>query len=278
MALAETVLSLGFSVCVVAQALDGPLKPHDLMRMPAPPYVVWYQCPFMEDMKYCNLDASVGSHEWAVANHKLGICSLMWTYGPNSPYAEGPDYFIGQYTSPLEQGYVGCAVDEWNVGDDDPKTDWCAAGLREARKRFPEAVLAVWVTHPTPKFRELVRDGTVDLALIEGYTFVPDHPEWAISWDGLIRDRVELMKREGLLQKTIVCVGMVAARPDKHGECMTPEELTRQVVYLATHYPEMPGIAFYGWRDEYPATRALVRLADALAGIYFVEKAHTSKK
>lgn len=273
---APAVLPFCVPMLAWSQALDAPIRPQDLVRMPSPPYVIWYQCPFMEEMKYCNVDASVGNWEWAVSNHRQGICSLMWTYGPNSPHAEGPEYFVQQYTGPLEQGYVGCAVDEWNVGDDDPKADWCAAGLREARKRFPDAVLAVWVTHLTPKFRELVRDGTVDLALIEGYTYVPEHPEWAISWEALISGRVELMKQEGLLHKTVVCVGMVAAKPDSHGNCMTAEELTRQVVYLATHYPEMPGIAFYGWRDDHPATRALVKLADALAGIYYVERAHVA--
>lgn len=241
-------------------------RPSELLRMPAPPYVIWYQCPYLDDLRHANVDASVGSAIWAFENHARGICSLMWTYGPNSPYGQDAEYYREQYTSAPREGYAGCAVDEWNVEAGDAREAWCAEGMRAAKQAYPGMTLAVWVTHPTPTFLSLVRDGIIDLALLEGYTYVPDHPEWAIGWDDLIRHRVELMKREGLLDRTVVCVGMVAAGPDAHGNRMTAQELQRQLEYLKTHYPEMPGIAFYGWNDGAPETRELVRLADELAG------------
>lgn len=250
----------------------APTSPSELLRMPKPPLVVWYQCPFPEDLKHCNVDASVGTVRGAIEQNARGITSLMWSYGPNSPYADGPGYFVSQWTSQAEAGYAGTAVDEWNVPDADPKSAWCAEAMREVKRRFPEFTMAVWVTQPTPRLVELVRDGTIDLAIIEGYTHVVDHPEWAIGWDGLIRDRVELMKREGLLARTVVCVGMVAAGPDSLGRSMTREELARQVEALARDYPEMPGIGFYGITDGSPGTRELVRWADELAGRYWTKR------
>ena len=47
---------------------------------------------------------------------------------------------------------------------------------------------------------------------------------------------------------------------------MTIEELERQVRYIRQRYPEMPGVAFYGFKDDTPETRELIRRADALAG------------
>jgi hypothetical protein len=190
----------------------------------------------------------------------------MWTYGPNSPYGKDAAYYESQYSGPPAAGYAGCAPDEWNVKAGDQREAWCAQGMRAAKKAYPEMTLAVWVTQLTPTFISLVKDGTIDLALIEGYTYVPENPQWAIPWDDLIRDRVELMKREGLLAKTIVCVGMVASKPDSKGHFMTPKELRYEMEYLKKHYPEMPGIAFYGHNDNDPATRKLIKLTDKLAG------------
>ena len=249
--------------------LTPPNHPSQLLRMPKPPFVIWYQCPFLDELQNCTVDASVGNIRWAFENHARGITSLMWVYGPNL-YGEAKDWdterFVKYYASYAEEGYAGIAMDEWNVGDDHPYVPMIAEALRQVKSKHPKFFIAVWVTHLTPIFRQLLKEGAIDLALIEGFTYVPEHPEWAISWDALIRERVELMKREGLLHKTIVCVGMVAAKPDSHNRRMTPEELSRQVEYLARHYPEMPGIAFYGYQDGNPKTRDLVKLADELAG------------
>lgn len=257
-----------------------PTHPSQLLRMPKPPYVIWYQCPFLDDMRHCNVDASVGSIRWAFENHARGITSLMWVYGPNL-YGEAKDWnvekFVRYYASYAQQGYAGIAMDEWNVGDDHPYVPMIAEALRKVKAQFPEFFIAVWVTEPTPVFRSLLKEGAVDLAIIEGYTFVPNHPEWAISWEGVLR-RVELMKSEGLLHKTVVCVGMVSPTPDKHSRYMSAEELTRQVEELAKCYPQMPGIAFYGVTDwgEYKIdiakTKELVLLADKVAGKLFKVK------
>ncbi|MDW8026983.1 MAG: DNRLRE domain-containing protein [Armatimonadota bacterium] len=257
--------------------VQPPTHPSHLLRMPKPPFVIWYQCPFLDDLRHCNIDASVGSIRWAFENHSRGITSLMWVYGPNL-YGEVKDWdverFVGYYGSYAQQGYVGIAMDEWNVGDDHPYVPMIAEALRRVKAQFPKFFVAVWVTEPTPVFRSLVKEGAVDLAIIQGYTFVPNHPEWAISWDGVLR-RVELMKSEGVLHKTVVCVGMVSPTPDKHGNRMTAEELARQVKDLAKRYPEMPGIAFYGvtsfgdYKVDIQKTKELVLLADKLAGEIF---------
>lgn len=250
--------------------------PSQLLQMPKPPYVVWYQCPFLDDLRHCNVDASVGSIRWAFENHARGITSLMWVYGPNL-YGEAKDWdvekFVRYYASYAEAGYAGIAIDEWNQPDEHPYVPIIAEALRKVKAKSPQLFVAVWVTEPTPVFRSLVKEGAIDLAIIEGYTFVPNHPEWAISWEGVLR-RVELMKGEGLLYKTIVCVGMVSPTPDKFGRCLMAKELERQVKELAKRYPQMLGIAFYGvtafgdYKADKAKTRELVQLADKIAGLF----------
>lgn len=242
--------------------------------MPKPPYIIWYQCPFPEELRYCNLDASVGNFQWAVANHARGIASLMWVYGPNL-YHEAKDWdtqrFVDYYSHYAREGYVGIAMDEWNVGDDHPYVPPIAEALQKVKAQYPHFFVAVWVTEPTPRFRALVKQGAIDLAIIQGYTFVPNHPEWAIAWEG-VRRRIATMHADRLLSKTVVCVGMVAPTPDKSGHRMTVRELIRQVKELAQQYPQMPGVAFYGvlkfgdYAVETTPTKALIRVVDRLAG------------
>jgi hypothetical protein len=269
--------------------LPAPKSPRDLLRMPKPPYIIWYQCPYPDEVKHWNVDASVGNIKWAFENHYRGVASLMWAYGPNAPaeVAKSVGWFENQFASIAQLGYAGAAVDEWNVPDSHELVPYFVEGLRRAKKRFPNLFIAVWVTQPTSTFISLMKDNIIDLAIIQGYTHVPEHPEWAIGWDELIRHRVELMKRERLLHKTIVCLGWVLAAPDSKGNRMTAEELSRQVEYLAKNYPEMPGIAFYGGytqvgdeiialgkklRDEKSESRKLVILADKLAAKWYLQR------
>jgi hypothetical protein len=269
--------------------LPAPKSPRDLLRMPKPPYIIWYQCPYPDEVKHWNVDASVGNIKWAFENHYRGVASLMWAYGPNAPaeVAKSAGWFENQFASIAQLGYAGAAVDEWNVPDSHELVPYFVEGLRRAKKRFPNLFIAVWVTQPTSTFISLMKDNIIDLAIIQGYTHVPEHPEWAIGWDELIRHRVELMKRERLLHKTIVCLGWVLAAPDSKGNRMTAEELSRQVEYLAKNYPEMPGIAFYGGytqvgdeiialgkklRDEKSESRKLVILADKLAAKWYLQR------
>ncbi|MCS7223674.1 MAG: DNRLRE domain-containing protein, partial [Armatimonadetes bacterium] len=263
-----------------------PTHPSQLKRMPPPPYRIWYQCPFPDDLRYCNVDASVGTIRWAFEHHPRSITSLMWVYGPNL-YHEVKDWntdrFVDYYGSYGRSGYAGIAMDEWNQPDDHPYVPMIAEALRVVKKQYPKLFIAVWVTEPTPVFRSLVAEGAIDLALIQGYTFVPEHPQWAISWDGIVR-RLDLMKKDGLLPKTIVCLGMISPTPDSHGRCLTPEELTRYVKTLAQNYPSLPGIAFYGvmtfgkYKADPVKTRELVLLADRLAGQFYPDRSPSAPR
>lgn len=241
-----------------------------LMRMPPKPWVCWFQCPFWQDLKHANVDASCGDNGEASKNSARGICPLRWAFGPQSQWAHNAQYFVNEYGGGAKGGWPGCAVDEWNVKAGVPAEKWCAEGLRETKRKYPNYFLAVWVTTPTPTFLSLMRDGTIDLALIEGYSFVPNHPDWSISFKDLIKNRVEVMKRAGVLDRTIVCVGQCSAVKDKYGNQMTNVELVDQVRYIAHHYPEMPGIAFYGGGDaNNPPSRKLIHLADRLSAYYY---------
>lgn len=99
-------------------------------------------------------------------------------------------------------------------------------------------------------------------AIIEGYAFIPDVGGLTIE---AVCERCEVMRNAGLLDRTIVCFGYISAAKDKQGRRMTFEELERQVRHIRTKYPEMPGVAFYGFKDDSPETLELIRKADALA-------------
>ena len=138
-----------------------------------------------------------------------------------------------------------------------------ASGYRTARKKWPDSIMVGWVTQPDSTFIELLRDGTLDLAIIEGYSFIPD--VGGLTIEGIC-ERCEVMKKADLLDRTIVCFGYVSAAKDKQGRRMTFDALEKQVRHVKKKYPEMPGVAFYGFKDDSSETLELIQAVDALSG------------
>eukprot|EP01050_Picozoa_sp_SAG11_P045018 SAG11_NODE_22205_length_410_cov_0.832797_2_plen_88_part_01 len=69
----------------------------------------------------------------------------------------------------------GLEIDEWTIGAEAHNSSALATiGYRQARAAWPESFVQLWVGGvKDPNIIELLRDGTVDLAIIEGYTYCP---------------------------------------------------------------------------------------------------------
>lgn len=245
------------------------------------PIRAWFQPHYLDSKPelYANMTVVTSLIDAALAEKvtERGVVALKWCFGPNSEWSDGKSEFYCQQCEPFVKGstfrFAGVGIDEWNPGDERfaQEKDLAASGYRSARKKWPNNIMMGWVTQPDTTFIELVRDGTLDLAIIEGYSFIPD--VGGLTIEGIC-ERCEVMKKAGLLDRTIVCFGFVLAAKDKLGRRMTFEELEKQVRHVKNKYPEMPGVAFYGFKDDSSETLELIRKADKLSGeLYAVDKA-----
>jgi hypothetical protein len=248
---------------------------------PAPPYIAWFEPPLLDSRPELYAGATlitslVEKHTPLLPRLSAqGTAGLRWAFGPTSAAAEhsrqSAEFYTKQFSPQLlKDGTMaaGVGIDEWNPGD--PKfpqeRDAAAAGYRAGRKQWPRTFAAAWVTQPDDGFISLLRDGTFDLAIVEGYTFIPD--TGGLKLEGIVR-RCEPLQRASLLDRTIVCLGYISATPDKRGKVMTFAELERLARAVKQQFPKMPGIAFYGTKDSSPATLELIAKAHALAAELF---------
>jgi hypothetical protein len=218
-----------------------------------------------------------------------GATGLAWAYGINNEDAQGPEYWrdicipeyrrwagLGKKPEQVKSKIVrpGVALDEW-CNPAGPKAEaWAAEGLRAGRKRWPDCFVAVWVTDLTDTLATLVRDGTVDLLILECYTHAPASlgpGPFAQSLPGVYH-RVGLVQKAKLLDKAIICLGHITDEPDLKGRRLTPESLRALAADLRRRYPECPGIAFYQAQDR-KTSRALVEVCDEIgAGVLSKKK------
>lgn len=265
---------------IIADLLTSPLmadEPKSAQEKREPrlksPIRAWFQPQYLDTKPelYANITIVTSLDDAALAEKvtKRGVLALKWCYGPNSEWSDGKSEYYSQQCVPFIKGndfrFAGVGIDEWNPSDKRyaKEKDLAASGYRAARKEWPDSIMVGWVTQPDSTFTELVRDGTLDLAIIEGYSFIPD--VGGLTIEGIC-ERCEVMKKAGLLDRTIVCFGYVSAAKDKHGRRMTFEELEKQVRHVKNKYPEMPGVAFYGFKDDSSETLELIQRADALSG------------
>ena len=113
---------------------------------------------------------------------------LAWAYGINNPNAHDPGYWrdvcspeyrrwagLGKKPSQVTTQLIrpGVALDEWCNPAHRRSEQWAVRGPASGRRRWPDCSIAVWVTDLTKPLAALVRDGTVDLLILECYTHAP---------------------------------------------------------------------------------------------------------
>lgn len=240
------------------------------------PVCAWFEPQYLDTKPelYTAMNLITSHTDAAIAERwaKKGVVPLRWAYGPQSEHSGGrADYYRDQ-CAPFIRGnpfrFAGVGIDEWNPSDKRYTTEsrLAAEGYRAARKKWPDILVVAWVTTPDEAFLELLKDGTFDLAIIEGYTFIPRVGGLEIQG---IRARCDAVKKDGLLDRCIVCFGYVAAGADKQGRRMTKDDLTELVGAIRKEYPQMPGVAFYGYGDGDPGTPELIAHAEKLASEFY---------
>ena len=267
--LRRALVAMGIAVGAV---LGGTLAaaPPESPRFPVP-VRAWFQPQLLDTRPelYRGMNLITSLVDADVAEHwsESGVVTLKWAFGPQSEYSQGKsDYYRDQCAPFIGEEpfrFAGVGIDEWNPGGARfaEESRLAAEGYRAARDKWPDNLVVAWVTQPDETFLGLLADGTFDLAIIEGYTFIPD--VGGLTLDG-IRARIAAVERAGLLDRAIVCFGYVAAGADQEGRRMTEDDLTRLVRAIHAEYPQMPGVAFYGHADGDPATPDLIAAAERL--------------
>lgn len=226
------LMILAFPCAVLSQ--DAPDQPLPVSIRPKPPYRFWYQPQFSREQpslyQYVSYVCAVTGPEDTAFWTKRGVAVSRWAYGPQSPHSQGKwEYYRHECNPHAVQGWTVASVDvdEWMPpGEKDYAA--CAKGMREAKKQWPETFIACYVTNPHElTFQGLVADGTIDLAIIEGYTNVWNQVNW--NWQGVL-DRCGSMKKAGLIDKTVVLFGHIS-------DAMTPDHLHRLVALVHDTYP-----------------------------------------
>ena len=244
-------------------------------RRPTPPYRVWFQPTlFQRDMdlyEHMTIDAS-GWIDPRLAE-ATGKTTLDWVYGLQHPWAESAEYWKDACspearTKGKQFISAGIAVDEWVPPELERNPEWLAEGLRAGRRANPDVFIAVWITDPTAPLFDLVKDGTIDLVIVEGYTHVaPDAPATlTTSWEGGLR-RCEMMAEANLIDKTIFSFGHVTPGSQRNGQPLAASWLRERAEELKHRYPAMPGVAFFQRGEEdTPEFRQLIQHCDQLSG------------
>ena len=264
-------LALGSSRASHADPLRRPV-------MPKPPYRVWFQPrSFHRDMslyRHMTMDAS-GWLDPALCD-LAGITGLRWVYGTNHPDAEDDSYWrqecsVATRTIPGSGGSFLCpgvAIDEWVPPKRPGMEAFVAQGLRAAKMADPSLFVCVWYTDLRPALVDLIHDGTVDLAIIEGYTHTAERfgPEAWLAWSTCLR-RCEEAAKADILDKTIFCFGHVTDERNARKELLDPRWLDEKIHEVKAGYPTMPGVAFFqSDAPDTPELRELIRLCDRLSG------------
>jgi len=168
----------------------------------------------------------------------------------------------------MSAAVLGRGLDECNLDNAQAagEREIAAAGFRLARRRDPEGVIAAWGANAGDlTFAALMRDGTFDLAMIEGYTYCAGCGDWPASGAccpvGPIEnaleqyaDRLEFAKAQGFLNRTLFCFGFVLGRSPVNPNGWTRGSLRAAMLKLRAAYPELAGVLMYGMppRRGYP--------------------------
>ena len=236
-----------------------------------------------------------------------GISSLQWASCWNDPYfnkadpsCTGNQCALKNITAAVEtfashglvgNGAIGRGLDECNINNEQflNEREIAAQGFRLARTLDPSTIIAAWGANAGDTlFASLMRDGTFDLAMIEGYTYCAGCGDWPASGNcctvgpithwAAYQDRLDFARANGYLNRTLFCFGFMLGQSAINPYGWTVDSLRTAMVSLRAHYPELAGVIMYGRppREGFPnatnastpstdnATFALIRAANAL--------------
>jgi len=116
--------------------------------------------------------------------------------------------------------------------------------IKATHYKNPSLKIAVWQMRGpvAPKLAAVYRD-SVELIMMETYVDLND------SW--MIAFQLQAARLNGLLEKSLVALGLGKESNDKGGEhwTQTAEELEQQIRLIRFVAPESPGVAFFGkWK------------------------------
>ena len=175
----------------------------------------------------------------------------------------------GMTSSVLGRGLDECNRDNMRFAEE---RELAASGFRLARRRQPKTLIAAWGANAGDKvFASLMRDGTFDLAMIEGYTYCPGCDSWPAPANGCCpvgpienaveaySTRLDFARANGYLNRTVFCFGFLLGQSTINPYGWTGASLRIAMRKLKAEYPELAGVIMYGMppRRGFPnATRA----------------------
>ena len=218
-------------------------------RRPAPPFRVWAspfnfssaEPPEQLASRFRGANILLNCHPsvtpaTAPRYVAAGLTPLRWAYGPGASYPShschndsGPMVaclnateaiaYYKQRLNPAEGSFVwaGAAIDEWGGGASHGNASALAAeGYRQARAAWPNNFVVSWVAGVKDEnLVSLLRDGSIDLAIIEGYTYCP-HARDAESCAGAGVESyysiLDWARSRGVLNRTIFSFGKMYAK------------------------------------------------------------------
>lgn len=243
-----------------------------------------------------NFVPTITSSANASALAARGISSLLWASCWNDPYfskadpsCTGTQCALKNVTAAVEtfashgvveqksgSGAIGRGLDECNINNEKflNEREVAAQGFREARARDPETIIAAWGANAGDAlFASLMREGTFDLAMIEGYTYCAGCGDWPASgkcctvgpithW-AAYQDRLDFARANGYLNRTLFCFGFMIGQSAINPYGWTAASLRTAMATLKAQYPELAGVIMYGRppRKDFrtPRMRALRR-------------------
>lgn len=206
----------------------------------------------------------------------VGKTGLRWVYGTNHPDAKSEQYWIDECAKktlaiPTDHPQLisaGVAIDEWVPPKDPAIEAFIADGLREAKRLQPELFIVVWFTDLRPTLTQLIKDGTVDLGIVQGYTHTaPRYGQHAwLAWDTCLK-RCDAVAKADVLDKTIFSFGHITDEQTVRGDFLRPDWIEDKMREIKQRFPEMPGVAFFqSDGPDTPALRNLAQHCDQLSG------------
>ncbi len=210
-----------------------------------------------------------------------GILPLNWILGPMQPRWDRQSDWVYYYLSAARnKNLIGIGVDEWQPNGvacygGTKVVNFAATGLIWAKQEHPEFYQMVFWRGEDNIIKKVVKQKCIDLLIVEGYSYIWLRDDWSIQPPDTMK-RVELARKWGAIERTIVMLGQVTTEKCKTNSKLKPPgsiEFEKQIRYFRKHAPEMPGIAFYIAANSFDAIKDKLQACDRLFVKYYLKPA-----